>query len=140
MVKATPEQYADRLINGVRNNVEKIRSGIDAVTDSPMEKAAGKKDKWLSGIQQAAADGKWERGLKRVSLSDWKEAFKGKGVQNMQTGIAAARGKMVEFAKEFIPFLERVQSEVNAMPDVTLDDRIEKMVQNARKIAQFKRS
>lgn len=140
MVRATPQQYAERLIAGVANNAEKIRSGVESVTDSPMEKAAGKKDKWIQGIQDAAANGKWERGLRRVSLNEWKASFINKGIQNMQTGVRNARPKMEAFAEEFFPHLEKIQAKVASMPDVTLEDRLQRMMENARGIAGFKRS
>jgi len=89
---------------------------------------------------QPPDSGKVERGLKRVSLSDWQESMKTKGIPRIARGLDSARSKIENFNREFYPFLEGVDSKVNAMPDTTLEDGINRMVTNVREIAKFKRS
>jgi hypothetical protein len=45
---------------------------------------------------------------------------------------------MQSFLTQFLPFVSRVQQEVKSMPNVTLQDRINRMVQNVQLLSQFK--
>lgn len=139
MPKVTPEEAADKLIQRAKAAAPHIAAQVDKVTTAPTEKAAQKIDKMQANFQAAIASGKVERGLRRVSLEDWKKAMKEKGVPRIAQGLDQAKDKIVEFNREFYPYLERVQSEVDAMPDTTLEDNITRMVHNVRRISEFKR-
>jgi len=102
--------------------------------------AADKIDKMRTNVIKAIDDGKVERGLRRVSLSDWQSAMINKGVPRITQGLEQAETKIVEFNREFYPHLERVQAEVDAMPDTTLEDNIARAVHNIRRNAEFTRS
>lgn len=140
MAKLTPVEYFEKLKRRLSAATDDIRKGVEAVTENPMEKAAAKKDKWLQGIIDAHASGKWERGLLRTDLADWKKAMIDKGVARIATGIAGAEKKVVAFATELLPFQDRLKTEIDRMPDVTLDDSIARMAAWARGMAEFKRS
>jgi len=140
MPKVTPEESAKKLIQRAKAAAPFIAAQVAKVTVSPTEKAAEKIDKMQANFLKAVSDGKVERGLRRVSLTDWQKAMIEKGVPRIAQGLDAAEGKIIEFNREFYPFLERVQAELDAMPDTTLQDGIAKMVHNVTRIAEFKRS
>ena len=140
MPKLTSSQAADKQIKNLSGSVEQIRIGVDRVTESPMEKAAANVDGYLAGVQRAVTNGKFQAGLRRVSLEEWKEKFKTKGIPRIASGAQASRGKLVKFYDEFFPFLDSAQREVNAMPKVTLEDSIARASAMIRKVATFKRA
>lgn len=140
MPKVTPEEGATKLIDRARAAAPHIADQVRKVTVAPTEQAAAKIDKMEANFLDAVRSGKVERGLRRVSLSDWQTAMVEKGVPRIVPGLEASRSKIVEFNRQFYPFLERVQAEIAAMPDTTLEDSIQRMVTNVRKIAEFKRS
>jgi len=140
MPKVNPEEGAAKLIRNAKAATATIAAQVNKVSEAPTEKAAEKLDKMRTNFNKALDEGKIERGLKRVSLGDWKSAMIEKGVPNIARGLDYAADKIVEFNREFYPHLEKVQGEIERMPDTTLDDNINRMVHNVRRIAEFKRS
>ena len=140
MPKVTPEEGARKLIANAKAATATIAAQVDKVTVAPTEKAAQKIDKMRTNIMKAIDEGKVERGLRRVTLGQWQRAMKEKGIPNIARGLDFAEDKIVEFNREFYPHLDRVQAEIENMPDTTLDDNINRMVHNVRRNAEFKRS
>lgn len=140
MPKVTPEQGADKLISRAKAATPFIKEQVMKVTVAPTAAAADKLDKMRTNFLAALDSGKVERGLRRVSLSDWQNAMINKGIPRISAGLDAARDKIVEFNRQFYPFLETVQGEIAAMPDLTLEDSISRMVHNVRRISEFKRA
>lgn len=140
MPKVTPEEGARKLIDRARAAAPFIADQVRKVTVAPTEQAAQKVDKMRTNFLKSVDDGKVERGLRRVTLSDWQQAMINKGVPRITQGLEQAESKIVEFNREFYPHLDRVQAEVEAMPDTTLEDNIARAVHNIRRNAEFKRS
>ncbi|GAI13441.1 unnamed protein product, partial [marine sediment metagenome] len=86
------------------------------------------------------SSGKWAAGLKRVSLEDWKKNTRDIGVNRIAAGIDGAKVKVVAFAEQLLPHIDREQAKIKAMPDVTLDDNINRMTSFIRGMANFKRT
>lgn len=139
MVKVTPEEYAEkwaRRLKGARVDIER---GIERVDKAPTEKAVEKKEKFVQRLTEAIESGRWEEGLKKVGLEDWKEAMRRKALTRLSSGVDDAVGKMENVGKELLPYIERVQKEIQAMPDLTLDDAIERAKKWIQKMAEFKK-
>lgn len=139
MAKLTAQEFQEKHAARLKNAVEDMRKGVEKVTESPTKKAAAKKDKMLANLTASINNGKWERGLNNVSLEDWKTKMLDKGIPRVAAGIDAAAGKVQAFASEFLPHLDNVQAKIKNMPDVTLDDNINRMTTAIREIAKFKR-
>jgi len=118
---------------------ESIRSGVNAVTVSPTEKAAQQADAYLVGVQQAVADGKFQSGLRRVSLDDWKRSFLEKGVPRIASGAAAAQPDFEQFLSEFLPHVERGKQMLESMPRGDLRQNIARAVAMIEHNSKFRR-
>lgn len=140
MARLTATEFQDKHSRRLKAAVEDVRRGIDRVTESPTEKAAAKQDKMLTNLTAAVSSGKWAAGLKRVTLDEWKKKARDVGVNRIAAGIDAAKDKVIDFANQILPYIDRAQSEISNMPDVTLDDNINRMNTFVRRMAQFKRS
>lgn len=140
MAIPTPTEAAAKWSRNLKAAKPSIVAGVNAVTSSPMEKAAQKQDQYVAGVQAAAESGKWAAGLRSKTLGDWKQAVLGKGMQRLESGVTAAEPKMLQFQSEFLPFVAQVQQAVNSMPDNSESDRDNKMLENARRLRQFKRT
>jgi len=140
MARLTATEFQDKHSRRLKAAVEDVRRGIDRVTESPTEKAAAKQDKMLTNLTAAVSSGKWAAGLKRVTLDEWKKKARDVGVNRIAAGIDAAKDKVIDFANQILPYIDRAQSEIANMPDVTLDDNINRMNTFVRRMAQFKRS
>lgn len=131
-------EVTKRWLAGVQNGTEAYREGVQAVTVAPTESAIRAIPRYVQGVQDAVADGRVERGLRRVGLEEWRRKTLEKGASRLATGARASEQQYNQFMTEFLPYLERVQQ--NLPPRGTLDDNLQRMVQNAREIANFKRS
>ena len=140
MPRVTPEEGADKLISRAKAAAPYIAAQVAKVTVAPTELAAQKIPKMRAKFNEAVDSGKVERGLRRVSLSSWKDSMTTKGIPRISQGLDQSRNKIVEFNREFYPHLERVQAEIAAMPDTTLEDNIARMVVNVRRNSEFTRS
>jgi len=140
MAKLTPQEFQEKHARRLKASVEDVRRGIDRVTESPTAKAAAKQDKMLTNLTASVNSGKWAAGLKRVSLEDWKKKTRDVGVNRIAAGIDAAAPKVVAFAEDLLPHIERGQEKIKGMSDVTLDDNINRMTTFIRHMSEMKRS
>jgi len=140
MAKLTAAEFQEKHARRLKAAVEDVRKGIDRVTESPTEKAAAKQDKMLTNLTAAVNSGKWASGLKRVTLEDWKKKTRDVGVNRIAAGIDAAKPKVIAFAEELLPHIDRGRDKIKAMPDVTLDDNINRMVAFTRHMSELKRT
>jgi len=78
--------------------------------------------------------------LRRVSLEEWKRKARDIGVNRIAAGIDGSKEKVVAFAEALLPHIDRGQEKIKAMPDVTLDDNINRMTSFVRHMSEFKRT
>lgn len=136
----TAQQIATNWKNGMANSTEKLRAGIQAVTEAPTQKAARRSDAYLAGVQRAVADGRWQAGLNRVTLEQWKDQMLNKGVPRVAAGAAAAQTKVADFFTQFIPHLQSGLAKLASMPRGDLDTNIARATEMMRHNAQFRMS
>jgi len=128
MAKLTAHEYQEKHARRLKAATEDMRKGVLAVTEAPTLKAAAKKEKMRAGILNAIDNGKWENGLKKVTLEDWKTKMVDVGINRVSAGIDAAAPKVVSFAEKLLPHIDKGIAKIKSMPDVTLDDSINRMV------------
>jgi|TARA_Y100000296_G_scaffold30744_1_gene35688 hypothetical protein len=136
----TPQNAAAKWQNRLKSAQTEIRQGVEAVTESPTEKAAAKSDKWLAGVQNAHANGKFADRLRGVSLQEWKDRTINIGLGRIAAGVDAAVPDVQDFYTELFSYEAQLQSRVEAMPDTNLQDSINRMVAWAEGMSQFHRS
>ncbi len=139
MARVTPEEYQEKHARRLKGATEDIRRGVERVTQSPTEKAAAKADKFLAKVTESVQSGKWQSGLRRVTLEDWKGKMIDKGIARIPQGIDGARDKVIAFAGELLPHVDRGVEKVRNMPDLTLEDSINRMTSFVRHMSEFKR-
>jgi len=136
-ITITPEEYAEKHARRLKGATEDIRRGVNAVTEAPGKKAAEKADKYLAGIQEAVQSGKWQSRVSAVTLDEWKDRMLNVGVNRIAQGVDASRDKVQKFAEQLLAYQQNLQSEIERMPDVTLEDSINRMVTWVRGMSQF---
>lgn len=139
MAKLTPAEFTEKHARRLKGAVEDMRRGVEAVTEAPTAKAAAKVDKMRTNLLKAIDEGKWAERLKAVSLEDWKDKMINKGIGRVAAGIDAAAPKVEAFAAELLPHIDKIKAEIDRMPDVTLEDNIQRMVSFTRGMTKFKR-
>ena len=139
MAKLTPEQFAEKHNRRTKAALEDMRAGVQGVTEAPTAKAAAKQEKMRQRLLEALESGKWANGLKRVSLEEWKQKMLELGLNRVATGLDANKKKVEEFAAQLLPHIEEGQKLIEKMPDVTLEDSINRMTAFTRHMSKFKR-
>lgn len=140
MARVTPDQYQEKHARRLKAAVEDIRTGVENVTSNPCAAAAKKADKMLNNLTAAVQSGKWARNLGRVTLEDWKSKMLTKGVNRIATGIDEAAEKVKSFASQLLPHVDAGVSKVKKMPDLTIEDSVNRAAAFIRHMADFKRS
>ena len=140
MPKLTPEQFQEKHARRLKGATEDMRAGADRVTVAPTELAAKKIDKMKANIIKAIDSGKVERGLKRVSLEDWRTKYKEVGVDRVAAGIDASKDKVIAFASELLPFEDALQTSVKKMADLTIEDSVARSAAWIRGMSKFQRT
>lgn len=139
MVKVSPQEGAQKWAQRLASAIEDIRRGVQKVDQAPTQKAAEKKDKWLAELRRAAEEGRWEAGLRAVTLEEWKNAMLSKGLARIPDGARAAQAKYAMVAESLYRHIEEGQRKIQSMPDTTLEQRIQRMVEFIRHMAQYKK-
>lgn len=136
-INVTPQQFADRWSQALGQSAQRISDGVDAVTQSPAQAAIKNKAKMVQNFTAAVNNGKWETNLGKISLQDWQQSMKTKGIPRIASGAQAANGKMAAFAAKLLPFQQTLQAKVKAMPNMTLPDNIARMTTWVTGMSQF---
>lgn len=140
MARVSPAEFADKWKRRISAATQDVRTGVERVTVAPTEKAAAKKDKMLSRLTDAMTNGKWEAGLRRVSLQDWKDAMLNKGLGRIAQGAEAATNKVEAFAGELLPHIDAGRRQLEGMPDITIEDSINRVGTFIRHMHTFRRA
>jgi len=136
MAKVTAQQYVDKWGRRLKGATTDIRKGVERVTEAPGVKAARQSDKMLAGIQAAISDGRWQRAVASITLDEWKTATLDKGIGRIAAGVDGATGKQLQMAEKLLAAVDSVNTQVQSMPDTTLDDRINRMVAFSRGMSE----
>lgn len=139
MAMKSPQEVAKRWADQLGAAGQKIRAGVEAVTESPMEKAAQRTDAWVAGVQRARDDGSYERGLRSVTLQQWKQAMIDKGLNRIGSGASAAVPKMTAFMTQFLPHVQAGVQMLQSRPRGDLSQNIGRMVAIVEHLASFRR-
>jgi len=139
MAKLTPQEFQEKHARRLKEALEDIRRGIDRVQENPCEKAADAQQKMRTNLLAAIDNGKWAAGLRRVSLQEWKTRARDIGVGRISAGIDAAKDKVTAFASELLPHIDQGLEQLKGLPDITLEDNINRMTTFIRHMAGFRR-
>jgi hypothetical protein len=130
-----PNEVASRWARNLAGSTDKIKSGVQSVTQSPGAKAAQNKAKYLAGIQQNAD--KWARNVGSVSLADWQTAMNEKAISRIPQGAQAAENKMGAFFNQLLPYIDANVNTVRSMPNLTLEDSVNRAAAWIRAMSKF---
>lgn len=139
MARVNAEEFQEKHARRLKAATPDIELGVSRVAVSPTAEAAKKKDKMLRNITESINNGKWERGLLKVSKEEWQEKMISKGIPRIAAGIDGAKAKVIDFATKLLPHIDSGVSKVKGMPDMTLADSANRMVSFMNHMATFKK-
>ena len=136
----TPQQIAEKHNRRTKAAVQDLIAGVNNVETNPAQQAIKKKAKLLQNWNDAMQSGKWERGMGRVTLEGWKASMIDKGAGRISAGLDASMGKTTEFFAELIPFQNDLSKKVDALPDLTIEDSINRAATWIRGMGNFRKA
>jgi hypothetical protein len=137
-MRGTPQEIAAKWATRLSGSTQEITAGIDRVTEAPGRKAAAKAGKWHAAVTQAKD--KYQRNVGRVSLEDWRQAFKTVGVPRIAQGAQQKQGKVASYMAEVAPHIDAGLARLASMDDSTFEARVQRSVAWQNHMHQFKRS
>lgn len=138
MAKLTAKEAAEKHSRRLKQSIQDMQRGVENLTVAPGEKAAEKVDKMRANLVAAIDDGTWARRVSAVTLAEWKDAYINKGLGRVSAGIDGAQDKMVKFFDQLFSYQDNLKTQVEGMPDLTLEDSIQRMVTWVRGMSDFK--
>ncbi len=124
MARVDADKYVERWKQGLTQNTQRIREGIEGVKVSPTEMAAKTADRTLQKIIAAFQDGTWASQLKKVTLEDWRESALKKGLSRIAQGVEDATEDQREMAAQLLASVDAAMVEVNKTPRGDLEANI----------------
>jgi hypothetical protein len=120
------EEATKRYLDGVgsANAKAKYQAGVDAVTDSPMAKAAAADQLYLDKVRESVESGRRARALMAVPLQRWKDQARNKGAERLAGGARAAVDKVRAHFQKWAPIYQQIKQEVAGMPKGTIEDSL----------------
>lgn len=134
----TPQEIAEKQARRLKGSTQDIIRGIERVTEAPGVKAAAKADKMLTNLTEAVTSGKWAANVGAVPLDDWKKSTIEKGVPRISAGIDAAIPKMTDFHQQRQAHQQGIDSELDRMADISLEDGIQRATHQMRRMSEMR--
>lgn len=129
----TPDQIAAKWAQNLAGATERIKDGVNSVTQAPGLAAAAQKNVYLQNVQ-ANAD-KWASNTAKVTLGEWQQSMIEKGLNRIGQGATSAEPRFTAFMGRLLPHIDSVKRGLPARGN--LDANINRMVAFTRGMAKF---
>jgi hypothetical protein len=139
MARLTPQEFAEKHNRRTKGALEDMSTGIQKVSVAPSGLAVAKQAKMLANLTASVQNGTWANRLKAVDLQSWKDKMINKGIPRVSGGLDAAISKVQDFASQLLPAIDTAVAKVKAMPDLTIDDSINRMTTFVRDMSKFRK-
>lgn len=139
-VRISPTDGGNAWQQGFSSSGAKYQRGVQNVKTAPNTKAAAALPRWIASVNSKAVQDKFVSKNNAVTLQAWQQATTQYGVQNLSRGATKGQPKYAAFASQFYPYLSTGLAQINAMPNVTLQDRIQRAVAMMTYNASFKQA
>ena len=138
MARVTPDQYAEDWASGLTGRTDKIRRGVDRVTQAPGQAAAAAESLMKAKLLKAIEDGTWKRMVSSVTLDEWKNAMKDLGIGRISAGVDKAKARQVAMASKLLPAVDAAAAKVRTMPKGSVEDSVNRASTFIREMAKTK--
>lgn len=138
MARMTPQQLAAKWQAKYGASTEAYKNGIQSVQVNPAQSAIAAKDRWISALNEAAAQGRYENGLSTVTLASWQASAIEKGAPAIQAAARMGAIKVQRAEQEIGPKREAIVASLPARG--TLEQNLERARQMALGMAALKRT
>lgn len=136
MAKLSAQEMQDKWSRRLKAAGPDISMGIDRVTQAPGAKAAAQANVMAANLAARIADGTWQRNVAKVSVDQWKQAAKAKGVPRIAAGVDAAKDKTVDMFGKVLSAVDASVQVVNQTPRGDINQNISRAVTFMQEMAK----
>ena len=105
---------------------QRYTEGVQSTAKDPTALAVNAQAKMRQNVVASIDSGRWARGLQSVGKAGWQAAAVAKA-GNYSTGISASEQKYLQAIGPVLQIEASLQQQIAAMPNVTLQDSINRM-------------
>lgn len=128
MALPTSTQVAEKWATRTSAASGDYAAGVANTDKDPTALAIAAGPRLLANFTAAFNSGKWANGLRKAGKAGWQHAVATKGEANFANGVNAAKDKVAEAFAPLLAFEQALQTRVNSMPNVTDNDREQRML------------
>lgn len=123
--RKTAQQVAQKWSQNLGAATNQMQAGVRGVTTSPTALAAANSQGYVAGVQRSVNEGKWQRKLQAVSLSQWQNAYVTKGIPRVQQAATQDQPKVQAAFGPLLDYVYNARDQINStMPRGTLSQNI----------------
>lgn len=119
-----------RWVAGAGQGQQRYVEGVQSTSVDVVGRAIAAQAKLVQNFTQAVTSGRWQRNLGEVGTAGWKSATVAKAA-NYGVGIAAGESKYASAMQTWLPRIMQASATVQAMPNATFQDSLNRMNQYA---------
>jgi hypothetical protein len=131
------DRWVAKQIERASAATEDFREGVRNCDVDPPRLALAANDKRIQKLKESITKKTWENSMSKVTKQDWLEPTLAKA-DRFSDGVSKAEPKIRRFVQGFRPHLEQIQKAVQTMPDITEQQREQRMLENLRRLRQAK--
>lgn len=140
MAIKTAQQASAKWLAGMQNSTPTMQEGVAAVTIAPGTAAANAKQKWILAMTSQKVQDKWARNVAiGGSLPNWQGAMNTYGISRAVQGAQQKQQKYTDAITSVLAYEQTLQAQIKAMPSVTPQDRINRMLAWVNGMANYQR-
>ena len=133
-----PAQAAQNWVNKMGQSQQKYKDGVLNCPVNPCAEAARQESKWAANVAQAAAEGRFSKGLNKVSKEQWSSRTASVGAARLLSGAQGSQQKFANFHNQLKGYIESAKSAISSMPHNNSSDGIARVSKYLEVIAASK--
>lgn len=134
MARVTADEYASDWAKGLTGASERIRRGVNKVTEAPGAKAAKESTRYVQGVQNKVD--LWKRRVSEVPLDEWKRMLLDKGLGRIAQGVTSAQPAQVAMAQKLLAEVDAAVNEANKIPRGDVEASIQRAAAFIRRMSK----
>lgn len=136
MARVTGQQYLEKWGRRLSAAGPDITAGVNNVKTAPGVAAAAASDRMLAGIQASVQSGQWGKAVSAVSLTDWQNAMKNKGIPRLTQGVATAQQTKLPQITALLNAVDASVGALSSIPRGGIENNINRAVTFMREMSK----
>ena len=134
-----PQQWVEKQIRNIQAVGEQnYREGVQRPRKDPIAAGIAAQPAYEHAMRDANVLRRRVTGLQRTNMSEWSERSQTIGASRLVEGVTARREKIERAVTAYHAKLTQYLTRIDAMPNVTDADRVNRMIENVKGLKAMK--